>query len=136
MATMNSNIAEKQYLDNQGKLLPSSLGGRVREAFGIYTAAAADAAGTIVRLVKLPKGARLLPQSMVFLSAGDNEPKIKLGDEKDNDRYIAEATPSGWMHPAQADYVFEEEMAVIVTTTTAALTIGQKLTFSLFYVID
>lgn len=143
MATVNSDIAVKQTEFGASKLMPNELGGRVRVVRGVYAPAAADAAGTVIRLARIPKGSRLLNMSKVYFEAGQGATTtFKFGDELDDDRYFAAAAPGAGAVSKALDanilspYVFAQEMFVIATTGVAALTAGKKIAFELYYVID
>jgi len=143
MATIKSNVAELQTGVGLGKLLPTSLGGRVRYIHGVITPSSAAAAGTVLELARLPKGARLLPCSQLHFEAGQNASlTVKVGDSADDDRYFAAAAPGASATSidlaanALGEYIFDKEDAVIVTTGAQALTSGKKIGFDLYYVID
>lgn len=143
MATVKSDVAVRQTDVNVSKLVPAELGGRVRVARGVYAPAAADPAGTVIRLVRLPKGARLLSSSSLHFEAGQNASlTVKVGDEKNDARYFAAAAIGASKVSKNLDadalegYVFEEEMFVTATTGAAALAVGKKIVFELLYVND
>jgi|GEM_PF-2821119 len=142
MATKKSDVAVKQT-EFTDKLMPNEFGGRVRVVRGVYAPTAADAAGTVIQLAELPKGSRLLLKSTVYFEAGQGATTtFKVGDELDDDRYLAAVAPgaSAASKALDADvlngYVFAQAMFVIATTGVAALTIGKKIVFELYYVID
>lgn len=143
MATYQSNIMVKQTGSNAGKLKPSEFGGRVRVVHGSITPDSAYAAGSVIELARLPKGARVLPISMLHFEAGQGATMtVKVGDSADDDRYLAAVAPgvaSCTKHlgdNALADYVLPDEDVITLTTGTAALTSGKKIAFDLFYVMD
>ena len=143
MTTVNSDIAAKQADFSTSKLLPVNCGGRVRVARGVYTAASAAAAGTVINLAKLPTGARVLGNSTITFEAGqDATLTVKVGDSKDDDRYLAAVAPGASLVTKTLDadafgsYVLEEEGFIFITTGVAALTSGKKIAFEIFYVID
>ncbi len=143
MAVVQSNVAVSQTGVDVPKLVPSDLAGRVRIARGVYTPAQADAAGTVIQLVRLPRGSRILSTSRLIFEAGQSASMtVKVGDEKNDARYFAAASPGASLavKNLEADalngYVFEQEMFVIATTGGAALTANKKIAFEIFYVID
>ena len=86
MATYQSNIMVKQTGSNAGKLQPSEFGGRVRVVHGCIIPASAYAAGSVIELARLPRGARLLPISQLHFEAGQNASlTVKVGDSADDD---------------------------------------------------
>lgn len=142
MATVDSTVAAVQY-GTGSKLMPKDFYGRVRVVAGTYTGKAADAAGTVIRLARLPKGARLLPQSKVYFEAGqDATLTVKVGDSKDDDRYFAAAAPGASAVSKELDrdaltgYALAEEMDIIMTTGVEALTADAKIGFVLLWVLD
>lgn len=145
MATYNSNIAaiQAERGTSPEMLLPSTYYGRVRVAAGIVTPDEAWPAGSVIRLAKLPKGARLLSQSQIHFEAGQNASlTVKVGDEKDDARYFAAASPGAAAVSKNLDanklgnYVCEAETYLILTTGAAALAAGKKITFELYFVLD
>lgn len=145
MATYNSNIAaiQAERGTSPEMLLPSTYYGRVRVAAGIVTPDEAWPAGSVIRLAKLPKGARLLSQSQIHFEAGQNASlTVKVGDEKDDARYFTAASPGAAAVSKNLDanklgnYVCEAETYLILTTGAAALAVGKKITFELYFVLD
>ena len=142
MSEVSSSVAAKQaaFAD---KLSPCSLGGRVRTANGYYDGKTADAAGTVINLCKLPRGARVLPSSKVYFAAGQTATTtFKAGDAGDDDRYLA-ATAAGASKTSLAldgnalgDYVLADEGWITVTTGVNALADGVRIAFDIYYVID
>lgn len=142
MAIIQSNVAAKQTtIALNSKLGTTEFGGRVREIHGTVTTTN-GAAGTVIELARLPKGARLLPQSMIHFEAGQNASlTVKVGDALDDDRYFsgtpgASATSKNLSANVLNDYVCPEETMLIATTGAQALTANKKITFDLFYVVD
>ena len=153
MATFLSDIAEKQenvvwssgstaYVPgNNAKLMPTDFDGTVYVVRGKFKATAAHASGTIIKLVRLPKGARILNSSKLFFEAGQNASlTVKVGDEADDDRYFAAATPgtSAVTKSLEANvladsYEFPKEQWVTLTTGGAALASGKKIAFEIFF---
>ena len=143
MSTYQSNIMVKQTGSNAGKLKPSEFGGRVRVVHGSIVPASAYAAGSVIELARLPKGARLLPTSQLHFEAGQGATMtVKVGDSADDDRYLAAVAPGASACSVSltgnriADYVLPAEDVIKITTGTAALTSGKKIYFDLFYVMD
>lgn len=143
MAIIQSNVAAKQTtIALDSKLGTTEFGGRVREIHGTVTTTN-GAAGTVIELARLPKGARLLPHSMIHFEAGQNASlTVKVGDALDDDRYLAavapgaSATSKNLSENVLNDYVCPEETMLIATTGAQAMTANKKITFDLFYVVD
>ena len=97
--------------------------------------------GTIIKLVRLPKGARILNSSKLFFEAGQSASlTVKIGDEADDDRYFAAATigASATSKTLEANvfsdaYEFPKEQWVMLTTGGAALASGKKIAFEIFF---
>ena len=143
MANYPSNIIEKQTGSNAGKLSTTELAGRVRIVHGSIVPASAYAAGSVIELARLPKGARLLPLSQIHFEAGQNASlTVKVGDSADDDRYFAAAAPGANATTISlnanrlADYVLPAEDVIKMTTGSQALASGKKIFFDLFYVVD
>lgn len=143
MATYQSDVMVKQTGVNAGKLKPSAFGGRVRVAHGYITPSSAWAAGTVIELARLPKGARVLPISQLHFEAGQGATMtVKVGDSADDDRYLAAVAPGASATSIAltgnriGDYVLPAEDVIKVTTGTAALTANKKIAFDLYYVVD
>ena len=143
MAKYQSNIMAKQTGSNAGKLSTTELGGRVRVVHGSIVPASAYAAGSVIELAKLPKGARILPLSQIHFEAGQNASlTVKVGDSADDDRYFAAAAPGANETTISlnanrlGDYVFPAEDTIKLTTGAQALTANKKIVFDLFYVVD
>lgn len=143
MATIKSDVATKQTtISLDKKLNPTEFYGRVRVVHGTVTTTN-GAAGTIVELARLPKGARVLPQSQIHFEAGQNASlTVKVGDTADDDRYFAAAAPGASVTSINltgnrlGDFVTPEEGMVILTTGGAALTANKKIVFDIFFVVD
>ena len=127
MANYQSNIMVKQTGSNAGKLKPSEFGGRMRVVHGEIVPASVYAAGSVIELARLPKGARLLPLSMLHFEAGqDATMTVKVGD----------SAGSTYVGDNAGDYVLPDEDVITLTTGTAALTANKKIYFHLIYVVD
>lgn len=142
MANYKSNIMEKQT-GYSGKLTTAEFGGRVRVAHGNVIPATAYAAGSVLELVRLPKGARVLPFSQLHFEAGQNASlTIAVGDSVNAARYLAATAPGASARSvplvanALADYVLPCEDVITATTAGAALTAGKKIYFDIYYVVD
>ena len=143
MAELLASIAVKQTAVNGGKLSTTELGGRVRIAHGFIVPAAAGAAGDTVKLVRLPKGARILPQSQLHFEAGQSSAlKVQVGDAADDDRYLA-ATTVGTAAAsidlaanAVRDTVTGAETDIVLKTSGAGLASGKVVAYDIFYVVD
>lgn len=145
MATYDSNVAAAQTSRRTASkmLRPTEYYGRVRLICGSFTPEEALAAGSVIRLARLPKGARLLPISQIHFEAGQGtSTTVKVGDEQNDARYFAAAAPGASAVSKNldanklSDYLFEEEMFVIMTTGAAALTAGKRIGFELYFVLD
>ena len=137
-----SNVYTKQT-ETAGKNLPVDLHGRVRIAHGVYTGTGSETANSIIGLVRLPVGARVLPISVVSFEAGQASGlTVKVGDVADDDRYLASVAPGASAGSKQlaanaaGDYLLPAEQDIILTTGGAALTAGKKIVFDIFYVVD
>ena len=94
MKRIKSNLLESQTGNSGAKVLPVVLGGRVRYAHGEVAVNAAEKAGTVIELVKLPKGARVLPISQIHFEAGQKDKlTVKIGDGRKTDRYLDSVAP-------------------------------------------
>ena len=153
MAIFLSDIAEKQenvvwpsggtaYVPgNNAKLMPTDFDGTVYVVRGKFKASAAHASGTIIKLVRLPKGARILNSSKLFFEAGQNASlTVKVGDEADDDRYFAAAAPGANAVTKSLEanvladaYEFPKEQWVTLTTGGAALTANKVIAFEIFF---
>lgn len=143
MANYKSNIMETQTGSLAAKLRPTDFGGRVRVVHGYIIPDSAYAAGSVLELARLPKGARILPISQIHFEAGQNASMtIKVGDSADNGRYLAAKAPGAAAASVPldenrvGDYLLPEEDVIMATTDGAALAAGKKIYFDLFYVID
>lgn len=138
-----SSVFEKQTASAAGKVSTAELGGRVRLVHGAFTPAAAVPAGSVVKLVRLPFRARLLPMSEIHFEAGqDAALTVKIGDSLDDDRYFTAAAPGATAKTIVlnanrlGDYVTPAETELILTTGAKPLAAGKKITFDLLYVTD
>ena len=138
-----SNIIVKQTAENAAKLRPTDLGGRVRVAHGSYIGLAGATAGSVIELARLPQGARVLPISQLHFEAGqDAALTVKVGDASDDDRYLSGATVGtaavSILLAANAlnDYLTPGEQVVTATIGGATFTVGKKMVFDLYYVVD
>ena len=142
MATVNSTLAAKQIdYSREAKAMPTDYNGRVRVARGSYTGS--DAAGTVIRLCKIPKGARLLGSSRLYFEAGQNASlTVKVGDAADDDRYLAAVAPGASAAVKElslaglVDRVAPAEEWILLTTGAQALTADKKIVFEIFFVLD
>lgn len=102
MSTYNTDVAAIQAAPTPATLLESgAVGGKVRLAIAKYTGVGTEAAASVINLVKLPKGARVLPISHIQFEAGQNaDLGIKVGDDDtagvgaaaDDNRYLVSST--------------------------------------------
>jgi len=139
MPTVNSSLALKQIdYPAVAKAMPTDFNGRVRIARGSYSGS--DAAGTVIRLAKIPKGARILGSSRIYFEAGQNASMtVKVGDAANDERYLAAVAPgsaAAFVDLAPADHIATAEEWILLTTGVAALTDGKKITFEIFFVLD
>ncbi len=138
-----SNVMKIQGGVGEGKLRTSELGGRVRVAHGTVTPEADYAADSVIELVRLPKGARILPESELHFAAGQEATAtVKVGDSKNDARYLAAVAPGAEAKTLRLDadalngYALPEEDVIRTTVGTAALKKGVKIVFDIFYVTD
>ena len=143
MANYKSNIMEKQTGSLVAKLRPADFGGRVRVVHGCVVPDSEYAAGSVLELARLPKGARILPISRLHFEAGQSASMtIKVGDSADDDRYLAAKAPGASAASVALDanqiddYILPAEDVIVATTAGAALASGKKIYFDLFYVVD
>ena len=143
MKRIKSNLLESQTGNSGAKVLPVVLGGRVRYAHGEVVVNTAEKAGTVLELVKLPKGARVLPLSQIHFEAGQAvELTVKVGDARKTDRYLESIAPGATARSIVlggnkfADYILPEETTLALTADGAALAAGKRIVFDIYYVID
>ena len=143
MKRIKSNLMESQTSCGTVKVLPVFLGGRVRYAHGEVVPGADAKEGTIVELVRLPKGARVLPISQIHFDAGQSaELTVKIGDARKADRYLDSVAPGAAVKSIVmggnilADHILPEETTVVLTTDGADLAAGKKIVFDIYYVVD
>lgn len=143
MGTLYTDVATKQNSAST-KTVPQEIGGRVRTANGVIAGAdvGTGAAGTIINLVKLPQGARILPSSNLRIEAGQNANiTIKVGDSADDDRYLAavamgaSAAVISLARNAATPYNLAAESWIFITTAVDALT-AKYIAFDIQYVVD
>ena len=137
-----SNVFFKQT-EHAGKLSTTDLHGRVRIAHGSYTPDGTEAAGSVIGLVRLPKGARVLPMSAVHFAAGQNSGlSVKVGDKANDARYFAAASVGAsavtktLAANAAKDFLLPDEEEVIMTTAGASLVKDKVIVFDILYVVD
>jgi len=142
-----SDTATKQNTMSSAidKMLPEQFGGRVRCARFTYTGVAADdVSGTVLNLVKLPAGARVLPQSKIWFEAGQNAAlTVQVGDADDDDRYLAATVPGASATSLElSGAVFSPSKlsaAGYISLTTGgdqALADGKMIAGEILYVLD
>lgn len=138
-----SDVAVKQVNGGTGRLKTTEFSGKVRAVHGTFVAAEAAAAGSVINLAVLPKGARLLPESKIYFAAGQNSSlAVTVGDSADSDRYATSVTVGAAAKTIALEanklgsYVFPEEDVVKITTAGAALAVGKVIAFDLYYVTD
>ena len=105
----------------------TEVGAKKRIAFFDYTSSTADAAGTVIELTKLPKGARILGGEL-FRSALGAGVTLKVGTSASDAAYLAAVDSSALGSSALAATValgrfsvLDAETLVIATTAGAAL---------------
>lgn len=138
MANAKSNIIQALESGTAAKLTPVDIGGKVRIARAVY--AGSDAAGTVIELARLPKGARVLPYlSSLEVGAGQNAAlTVKVGISGADDAFMA-ATATGEVHavkPFTGSLQLDREDVIIATTGAQALTADKALVFLIVYVTD
>ena len=143
MATYYSDLAAKQQNFAIAKNLPTSWAGRVRIASGVYTPTGAEAAGAVIQLTRLPKGARLLGSSRLHFMAGqDASLTVKVGDSDNGARYLAAVSPGASAGSRNLDAnvlshtLLPDEDFIVLTTGGATLSKDKTIAFEIFYVID
>lgn len=146
MATVYSDIATVQNAPTPSTLVEVGLlGGKVRYACAKYSGS--DAAGTVINLVKLPKGARILPISNLQIEAGQGATlSVKVGDNDaagaDDDRYLAASVPGASAvnvvlgASALSLYKLQNEAWVQLTTGVVALTADKVIAAHIYYTIE
>lgn len=143
MPTLYTDVATKQNNgDVAAKTIPQEVGGRVRCATGKVTPGT-EAAGTIINLVKLPKGARVLPSSNLRIEAGQTATlQIKVGDAADDDRYLAAVATGASAATIELNRTaalghtdLAAEGWIFITTSVEALA-AKYIAFEIFYVVN
>jgi hypothetical protein len=122
-----------------GKNMPVDYAGRVRIAHGFYTPTGKEVPGSAIGLVRLPKGARVLPISEIHFAAGqDPALTVKVGDAGNPARYFAGAAAGTKAMNANAmgNYLTPGEEVVTLTTGGAAMAAGKEFVFDIYYVVD
>lgn len=137
------------------KLQPSELGGRVRVAYGRFTTPSAGLpVGDIVRMVKVPKGARLVAIFHAFagMSSGAGVAGADIGDSDNPTRFatavnldtggsgfapINQDTTAGLREPALGQgYIFPQETAITYRVTGEAWAGNKTINVVAFYAVD
>lgn len=159
MSTKYSVNAAIQNAPTPSTLLEAGeMSGKIRLAIGKYTPDGTETAGTVINLAKLPKGARLLPNSFVMFQAGQNAGLgVKIGDDDadgvgtaaDDDRYLKASTPgasavkvdlSGAANIAApaliTPYKLGGESWIQMTTENQTLTADKVIIAYLFYTLE
>lgn len=143
MPTLYTDTATLQNAPGSAseKMAGEQVGGRVRTARFKVTPGT-EAAGTIINLVKLPKGARVLPQSALYLEAGQTATlKIAVGDAANAARYYpatatgASAVTIPLAAQAAAPVALAAEGWIFITTSVEALA-AKYIAGEILYVID
>lgn len=158
MATVYSNVAQNQS-DAASKLTGmadraegQAMGGLVQVAYATYTVTAALAAADVINIVKLPAGARILPQLCRVQTdgVGATTCTINIGPASDADLY-ATAINVNAATTTQGGIAWDEEVAgelltdiaspeEWVTATVAALTgtatAGRLVSFLIAYTVS
>lgn len=147
MAIIQTNIAEKQTtIQLESKLKTVEFGGRVRTIKDVFTPTSAYASGTVIELARIPKGAKVLPQSEIYFEAGQNASltvKVGIGEGSATSAvYLPQTTVGSTAKTVQlsgqqlGDYVTTEEGMLTMITGGAALVANKKIGVSLQYVVD
>ena len=121
------------------KNMPVDYAGRVRVAHGSYTATGKETPRSVIGLVRLPKGARVLPISEIYFAEGqDPALTVKVGDAANPGRYFAGAAAGAKAMNANAlgDYITPGEEVITLTTGGAAMAAGKAFVFDIYYVVD
>lgn len=142
MATLYSDTATIQKTPTPAnRMYPCQFGGRVRCARFKITPGT-EAAGTIINLVHLPKGARVLPNSVIKLEAGQTATlQIKVGDAASDDRYYPLTATGASAKKIELDgaiaapYVMAADGYIFITTAVEALA-AKYIAGEIFWVLD
>jgi hypothetical protein len=163
--TVLSDLAEIQNNPVGGRLAEAGVcGGKVRYAFAEYVAPDGNvSAGSLIKMLRLPKGARLLAMSYLVADPGQStDLTLQAGDDDSGgavaNRYLKEAAindygdlganpPEGYVIPfsgganhaaagAMAKRKVPSECWLTVTTGGAALVSGKHIQAHIFYALD
>ncbi len=114
---------------------------RIRCAVGKVTPGT-EAPETVINLVKLPKGARILPSSKLYIKKGQNPAMtLKCGDVFNNVRYLTAVAPGAnaceiaLSGMDTTTYSLVAKSWIFLTSGMAALS-KAAISFEIFYVIE
>jgi len=145
MTTFYSDLRTNDRASPPVKTDVTQLGARIRYAVASYTVPASSipTIADTIELFYLPKGARILPGSKFFNSAGAASQTIAVGDSGTAGRYLAAtsvtAAGSNLMEAHLASGAVYEEPAgamILATVGGATLTAAAVLTFHFKYALD
>lgn len=130
----------------------TDLGGRVRSAFFSYTTVGTEAVSDVIRLTKLPKGARVIGFNACAEDIGAATCVLAIGDADDVDRLVTGLVVSAALAPNAAStilrtptteivdigfgYKYTAETWINATVTTAAIDAVGQLWGVIQYVVD
>lgn len=151
-ANVDSDVYKSLFVDARITRIPADrLGGRVRYLNAIYTQGAADGnIGDVIRVARIPKGARLLPLSTMRFGAGNANATLKVGlfavnaGFANDDAALVAATAIAAAGAANldafaaagADKLLADEAEIRATNAVAAIKAGQVVNFHIFYTFD
>lgn len=78
----------------QSDVMPRALYAGVQAVYGEYTLTATLSAGDVIKIVKVPHGARIVDTILKTSGALGDAGKLNVGDDGDHDRLIASADAS------------------------------------------
>ena len=141
MATVYGVNYTKQFVNIPSEKIPKGEQyGRVHVAYDSYVASDAIAINTLVNLMKLPAGARVLQCTLTYDDLG-SAGVIDVGTSADQDAFIAAADVNSAAGASQMDNeagnlaLYSSETQVIAKVTTATTAAG-TIKFAIQYVID
>lgn len=130
----------------------TDLGGRVRAAFFSYTTLGNEVVGDVIRLTKLPKGARVVGFNAAAEDIGAATCVLSVGDADDVDRLVTGLVVSAALAPNAAStalrtpttevpdigfgYKYTAETWISAVVTTAAIDAVGQLWGVILYVVD
>lgn len=144
MSEIKTDVYTVQSNDQGGKLMPTDFAGRVRYIGAKVTPTSSGASGDVVKLCKVPAGARILPISNIHFEAGQvASMTVKVGDADDDDCYLASVAPGasatskalGAMK-LNGGKVYTEPTDINMTIGTAGLVASKTIAADIYFVVD